>query len=108
MIGQLHAYYTLLNPIIMLICVHILLQVRQASCGTPTFLELDSEKHLSVSQTSLEVLSSDISANSDLDERELMWELIKDICYELDVDMVCYKILKNISALVQADRSVSQ
>lgn len=81
------------------------MQVRQASCGTPTFLELESdEKGSSHSQTSLDVLSSDISDTSDLDERELMWELIKDICYELDVDMVCYKILKNISALVQADR----
>jgi dual 3',5'-cyclic-AMP and -GMP phosphodiesterase 11 len=40
-----------------------------------------------------------------LDEKELIFELVKDICNELDVRSLCHKILQNVSTLLRADRS---
>jgi len=40
-----------------------------------------------------------------LDEKELIFELVKDICNELDVRSLCHKILQNVSMLLRADRS---
>lgn len=37
-------------------------------------------------------------------ESELFMELIRDVANELDIDVLCYKILKNVSILTQADR----
>ncbi|XP_057327948.1 dual 3',5'-cyclic-AMP and -GMP phosphodiesterase 11-like isoform X2 [Microplitis mediator] len=39
-----------------------------------------------------------------LDERDLIFELVKDICNELDVRSLCHKILQNVSMLLHADR----
>ncbi|XP_064594905.1 dual 3',5'-cyclic-AMP and -GMP phosphodiesterase 11-like isoform X2 [Liolophura sinensis] len=39
-----------------------------------------------------------------LDERELMYELVIDICNDLDVTSLCHKILLNVCILVNADR----
>ena len=39
-----------------------------------------------------------------LDERELMYELVIDICNDLDVTSLCHKILQNVSILLNADR----
>ncbi|XP_058450116.1 dual 3',5'-cyclic-AMP and -GMP phosphodiesterase 11-like isoform X3 [Malaya genurostris] len=39
-----------------------------------------------------------------LDERELIFELVKDICNELEVRSLCHKILQNVSILLNADR----
>ncbi|KAJ9580709.1 hypothetical protein L9F63_024112, partial [Diploptera punctata] len=39
-----------------------------------------------------------------LDEKELIFELVKDICNELDVRSLCHKILQNVSMLLNADR----
>nr|CAD7406474.1 unnamed protein product [Timema cristinae] len=39
-----------------------------------------------------------------LDEKELIFELVKDICNELDVRSLCHKILQNVSVLLNADR----
>ena len=38
------------------------------------------------------------------DERELMYELVIDICNDLDVTSLCHKILQNVSILLNADR----
>ena len=38
------------------------------------------------------------------DERELMYELVMDICNDLDVTSLCHKILQNVSILLNADR----
>ena len=43
------------------------------------------------------------SQNS-LDERDLMYELVTDICRGLDVTILCYKILQNVSVLLHAAR----
>jgi hypothetical protein len=39
-----------------------------------------------------------------LDENELFFELIRDIANELNVDVVCHKILTNVSILTNSDR----
>ncbi|XP_056638764.1 cGMP-specific 3',5'-cyclic phosphodiesterase [Diorhabda sublineata] len=39
-----------------------------------------------------------------LEESELFMELIRDVANELDIDVLCYKILKNVSMLTYADR----
>ncbi|XP_026472829.1 dual 3',5'-cyclic-AMP and -GMP phosphodiesterase 11 [Ctenocephalides felis] len=39
-----------------------------------------------------------------LDEKELIFELVKDICDDLDVRSLCHKILQNVSTLLRADR----
>ncbi|GAB6024627.1 hypothetical protein CHUAL_009771 [Chamberlinius hualienensis] len=70
--------------------------------GTPTFLSPINyaENGLCVprvhrkSRTELKALN----------ERELMSELVQDICDELDVRTLCHKILQNVSILTNADR----
>ena len=39
-----------------------------------------------------------------LNEHELFFELIRDIANELNVDVVCHKILTNVSILTNSDR----
>ena len=39
-----------------------------------------------------------------LDERELMYQLVMDICCDLEVTSLCHKILQNLSLLLNADR----
>ena len=39
-----------------------------------------------------------------LNETELIFELVKDICDDLDVRRLCHKILQNVGILTQADR----
>lgn len=39
-----------------------------------------------------------------LDEGELFMELIRDIANELDIDILCHKILVNVELLTHADR----
>ncbi|CAG0919146.1 unnamed protein product [Notodromas monacha] len=40
-----------------------------------------------------------------LNERELIFELVKDICNELDIQSLCHKILQNVGILTNADRA---
>lgn len=39
-----------------------------------------------------------------LEESELFMELIRDVANELDIDVLCHKILRNVSLLTNADR----
>ncbi|KAH7984332.1 hypothetical protein HPB52_019439 [Rhipicephalus sanguineus] len=39
-----------------------------------------------------------------LNERELIFELVKDICNELDIRLLCHKILQNVTVITDADR----
>jgi len=41
---------------------------------------------------------------TNLNENELFFELIRDIANELNVDIVCHKILTNVSILTNSDR----
>ena len=77
--------------------------MRKDSSGSVTFLEPESAPVQSSDETP-ETDGPMVGDDDDVDERRLMWELVKDISNELDVDAVCHKILRNVSALVQADR----
>lgn len=39
-----------------------------------------------------------------LNEADLFMELIRDVSNELDIDVLCYKILLNVGLLTRADR----
>ncbi|GFT58005.1 dual 3',5'-cyclic-AMP and -GMP phosphodiesterase 11 [Nephila pilipes] len=72
--------------------------------GIPTFLTLpllgDAAPHCNnshVGRKSRQELRA-------LDERELIFELVKDICNDLEIRSLCHKILQNVSILTDADR----
>jgi hypothetical protein len=48
--------------------------------------------------------SSQVVDYMNLNENELFFELIRDIANELNVDVVCHKILTNVSILTNSDR----
>ncbi|KAL1115639.1 hypothetical protein AAG570_005929 [Ranatra chinensis] len=68
--------------------------------GTPTFLSVPPPP------STAQPLESRRSRHDlrHLDEKELIFELVKDICNELDVKSLCHKILQNVSTLLHADR----
>ncbi|KAL5278928.1 PDE5A family protein [Megaselia abdita] len=84
--------------------------------GTPTFLSINTQNECSTNTTNNQVggyhscstLSRPqrLSRNElkQLDEKELIFELVKDICNDLEVRSLCHKILQNVSILLNADR----
>ncbi|CRK92094.1 CLUMA_CG005663, isoform A [Clunio marinus] len=67
------------------------------------------QQWLSSSATPLKLSSPSYKADtrknlSQLDEGELFMELIKDVANELDIDVLCHKILVNVGLLTHADR----
>jgi len=50
------------------------------------------------------LISSQIVDYMNLNDNELFFELIRDIANELNVDVVCHKILTNVSILTNSDR----
>lgn len=77
--------------------------VSQTSDGTPTFLPVTppgsacSDASKSPPRKSRQELEA-------LDEKHLIFELVKDICNDLDVKSLCHKILQNVCTLLRADR----
>ncbi|XP_034935984.1 dual 3',5'-cyclic-AMP and -GMP phosphodiesterase 11 isoform X2 [Chelonus insularis] len=79
--------------------------------GTPTFLSISPEdsgqpgggQQVGSSNSSRPQRRSRNELRQ-LDERDLIFELVKDICNELDVRSLCHKILQNVSMLLHADR----
>ncbi|XP_054266416.1 dual 3',5'-cyclic-AMP and -GMP phosphodiesterase 11-like isoform X2 [Macrosteles quadrilineatus] len=67
--------------------------------GTPTFLS--DGNNCTAQQRPQRRSQHDLRH---LDEKELIFELVKDICNELDVRSLCHKILQNVSTLLHADR----
>ncbi|XP_023938951.1 dual 3',5'-cyclic-AMP and -GMP phosphodiesterase 11 isoform X1 [Bicyclus anynana] len=67
--------------------------------GTPTFLG-DQPPHAAPSRPQRRSRHE----LRQLDEKELIFELVKDICNELEVRVLCHKILQNVSILLDADR----
>eukprot|EP00096_Caligus_rogercresseyi_P012509 TRINITY_DN5262_c0_g1_i1.p1 TRINITY_DN5262_c0_g1~~TRINITY_DN5262_c0_g1_i1.p1 ORF type:complete len:922 (+),score=274.40 TRINITY_DN5262_c0_g1_i1:425-3190(+) len=66
--------------------------------GTPTFLSpLSDSQNSSIRKRS----RNDILG---MNESELIFELVKDICNDLDVRRLCHKILQNVGILTNADR----
>uniref|UniRef100_A0A182MGZ5 GAF domain-containing protein n=1 Tax=Anopheles culicifacies TaxID=139723 RepID=A0A182MGZ5_9DIPT len=85
--------------------------------GTPTFLSISPQNESSASGSiqccpngvaycgaNLRPLRLSRNELKQLDERELIFELVKDICNDLDVRSLCHKILQNVSILLNADR----
>ncbi|XP_031627073.1 dual 3',5'-cyclic-AMP and -GMP phosphodiesterase 11-like isoform X2 [Contarinia nasturtii] len=78
--------------------------------GTPTFLSISSQNEMvsasGSSPSSHPHRPQRLSRNElkHLDEKQLIFELVKDICNELDVRSLCHKILQNVSILLKADR----
>lgn len=90
--------------------------------GTPTFLVTPSQESTNCSSQLLATGNNSMAPGGGggggsgrrrsrneqlrlLDEKELIFELVKDICNELDVRSLCHKILQNVSILLRADRS---
>ena len=46
----------------------------------------------------------DVARLKEMNEHELFMELIRDIANELDVNVLCHKILMNVSVLTNSDR----
>ncbi|CAH0563713.1 unnamed protein product [Brassicogethes aeneus] len=75
--------------------------------GQPTFLTGSAEHHqtqVSDSPTPGRRQRRSRHELRQLDEKELIFELVKDICNELEVRSLCHKILQNVSMLLHADR----
>ncbi|XP_058124704.1 dual 3',5'-cyclic-AMP and -GMP phosphodiesterase 11-like [Anopheles coustani] len=85
--------------------------------GTPTFLSISPQNESANSGmvqccpngvaycgANLRPLRLSRNELKQLDERELIFELVKDICNDLDVRSLCHKILQNVSILLNADR----
>ncbi|KAJ1522272.1 hypothetical protein ONE63_002574 [Megalurothrips usitatus] len=77
--------------------------------GTPTFLSVHGAEADGAATPGTPLMSlrpQRLSRNElrHLDEKELIFELVKDICNELDVRSLCHKILQNVSMLLRADR----
>ena len=68
--------------------------------GTPTFLTQPS----SGSELTGQIRKKSRTDLQSLDETELILELVKDICNDLDVRSLCHKILQNVGILTDADR----
>ena len=71
--------------------------------GAPTFLSPPGPSSGEVSGQIRKRSRNDVKG---LDETELIFELVKDICNDLDTRRLCHKILQNVGLLTNADRCV--
>ena len=62
--------------------------------GTLTFIREPNEEPQSMGTTIAKPLRRNRSELESLDEKELIFELVKDICNDLDVRSLCHKILQ--------------
>ncbi|KAI9564201.1 hypothetical protein GHT06_007939 [Daphnia sinensis] len=73
--------------------------------GTLTFISpTTSEETHALINHSIKPFRRNRNELKSLDEKELIFELVKDICNDLDVRSLCHKILQNVSILTKADR----
>ena len=70
--------------------------------GAPTFLSPPGP----ASEASGQIRKRSRNDVKGLDETELIFELVKDICNDLDTRRLCHKILQNVGLLTNADRCV--
>lgn len=68
--------------------------------GTPTFLSPPT----TASELTGQIRKKSRTDMMTLNETELILELVKDICNDLDVRSLCHKILQNVGILTVADR----
>ena len=72
--------------------------------GAPTFLSPpNANSEFSNHQLIRKRSRNDIQG---LNETDLILELVKDICNDLDIKSLCHKILQNVGILTNADRYV--
>ncbi len=71
--------------------------------GAPTFLSPPAAAEPGPGQAIRKRSRNDVQG---LNETELIFELVKDICNDLDTRRLCHKILQNVGILTNADRSV--
>ena len=69
--------------------------------GTPTFLSPPPTAGVELTGQIRKKSRTDMMT---LNETELILELVKDICNDLDVRSLCHKILQNVGILTYADR----
>ncbi|XP_067133442.1 dual 3',5'-cyclic-AMP and -GMP phosphodiesterase 11-like, partial [Centruroides vittatus] len=72
--------------------------------GTPTFLGSHSSSSESLVSPCIRPARKSRQELQSLNEKELIFELVKDICNDLDVRSLCHKILQNIIILTKGDR----
>ena len=72
--------------------------------GTPTFLPIPGTERGSTDNINKGIPAKTRQELESLNERDLIFELVKDICNDLDIKSLCHKILKNVSILTNADR----
>ncbi|KAF5400209.1 hypothetical protein PHET_06132 [Paragonimus heterotremus] len=74
--------------------------------GKPTFMPADFRRETLISLDSILPPRSSVSHDCATlpNERELINELVIDVCRELDITALCFKILQNVCTLVEADR----
>ncbi|XP_046649494.1 dual 3',5'-cyclic-AMP and -GMP phosphodiesterase 11-like isoform X3 [Daphnia pulicaria] len=73
--------------------------------GTVTFLtQTTSEETHALINSTIKPFRRNRNELKSLDEKEIIFELVKDICNDLDVRSLCHKILQNVSILTKADR----
>lgn len=78
--------------------------VSTTSDGTPTFLPIPSSDGTTPLDSPKSIPRKSRKELEMLDEKQLIFELVKDICNDLDVKSLCHKILQNVSILTNADR----
>jgi dual 3',5'-cyclic-AMP and -GMP phosphodiesterase 11 len=69
--------------------------------GTPSFLSPMLSPRVELTGKIRKKSRTDMM---DFNEPDLVLELVKDICNELDVRTLCHKILQNVGILASADR----
>ena len=67
--------------------------------GTPTFLSPPN-----TNEVSGQIRKRSRYDVQGLKETDLIFELVKDICHDLDIRRLCHKILQNVGILTNADR----
>ncbi|XP_043206376.1 dual 3',5'-cyclic-AMP and -GMP phosphodiesterase 11-like, partial [Amphibalanus amphitrite] len=72
--------------------------------GSPTFLTAPTPESAAAAAAGRRQRCKPRSELQHLDEKELVLELVKDICNDLDVCSLCHKILQSVSVLTRADR----
>ena len=67
--------------------------------GNPTFLSPPASN-----EASGQIRKKSRNDIQGLNETDLILELVKDICNDLDIQSLCHKILQNVGILTNADR----
>ena len=79
--------------------------MRRRKTGLKSVLKNDLSDYLERKRKSSATQRKNKDFLLSLSDRDLLLELIRDVSNELDVDVLCHKILVNVSILTRSDRS---